>query len=84
MFPRALRVTGRENTNLGAEDDVLDADEVAMVKVCPRKDVVVPEAARVMAGPPTDVTSTTGAPFAAAGQDQFWLYGCGQMMDSSY
>lgn len=48
------------------DEELLEGEPVATVKTCPAKDVVVPEAvASVIAGPPTEVTSTTGAPLTA-------------------
>lgn len=50
------------------DEDEDEADGVATVNMCPAKEVVEPDAvASVMAGPPEDVTCTTGTPFAAAG-----------------
>ena len=48
------------------DEELLEGEPVATVKMCPAKDVVVPEVvASVIAGPPTEVTSTTGAPLTA-------------------
>ena len=46
------------------EDD--DGVAVATVRVCPAKEVVIPDSvARVTTGPPEEVTSTTGTPLTA-------------------
>lgn len=70
-----------------AEDDVEDEDELdeedagavdvgAAVKTWPAKEVVKPDAvASVITGPPTEVTSTTGTPFAAAMSCQMVFFG---------
>ncbi|PSS29792.1 hypothetical protein PHLCEN_2v2940 [Hermanssonia centrifuga] len=55
-----------------AEDVEELLDEGTTVKVCPAKEVVTPDCvASVIAGPPTDVTSTIGTPFDAIRSGQY-------------
>ena len=63
LYSRKIELT---KAYLGDADEDEVGVAVAAVKMCPAKDVVTPDSvARVIAGPPTEITWTTGTPFAA-------------------